>query len=123
MENRKLVEQFFSAQRRGDLEAVAAMLDDEMVMEWPQSGEIFRGKPNVLGAMRAQRVAPEYAGEPQVIGDGDVWVFMVPLRYGDDRQHYVAVVELSAGRVRHGIGHWGAPFPADKARAEFTGDD
>ena len=123
MENQKLVEEFFAAQRRGDLEAVAAMLDDEMVMEWPQSGERFRGKSNVLGAMRAQRGAPEYAGEPQIIGDGDVWVFMVPLRYGDVRQHYVAVVELSAGRVRHGIGHWGAPFPADEARAEFAEGD
>ena len=119
MGNRDLVERFFDAQRRGDLEAVAAMLDDAMVMEWPQSGERFRGRQNVLDAMRTQGSPPEFAGQPRIVGDGDVWVFMVPLRYGDQLQHYVAVVELADGRVRHGIGHWGSPFPADPARAPF----
>ena len=120
MTNRELVERFFEAQGRGDLEAVEAMLDDDMLMEWPQSGERFRGKENVLGAMRAQRARPELAGEPRIIGDGDLWVFMVPLRYGEQVQHYVAVVEVSGGRVRRGIGHWAAPFPADPARAAFV---
>jgi ketosteroid isomerase-like protein len=120
MTNRELVEAFFDAQRRGDLDAVAAMLDDEMVMDWPQSGERFRGRANVLGAMQAQRVPPQFAGEPRIIGDGDIWVYMVPLRYGDDLRHYVAVVEVADGRVRHGIGHWAAPFEPDPVRAAFT---
>ena len=120
MTNRELVEKFFQAQGRGDLETVEAMLDDEMLMEWPQSGERFQGKENVLGAMRAQKARPEPAGEPRIIGDGGVWVFMVPLRYGEQVQHYVAVVEIVGGLVRHGIGHWGTPFPADEARAAFV---
>ena len=92
-------------------------------MEWPQSGERFRGKQNVLGAMRAQVGAPKFAGQPRIIGDGDVWTFMVPLQYGSGLQHYVAVVELADGHVRHGIGHWGAPFEADESRAQFTDRD
>jgi hypothetical protein len=118
--NRALVERFFAASERGDLEAVASMVDDEMVMEWPQSGERFRGRGNVIGAMQAVEVKPQFAGEPRLIGSGSVWVLMVPLRYGEEVLQYVAVLELVAGRIRRATGYWGAPFPAQPARAAFV---
>ena len=47
-------------------------------------------------------------------------VLMVPLRYGEEEVlQYVAVLELAAGRVRRATGYWGAPFPAQAARAPF----
>src|SRR5215217_8295014 len=82
--SRELVERFFAASERGDLSAVAAMVDDDMVMEWPQSGERFRGRKNVLGAMAAVEVKPEFAGMPRLVGSGPLWVLTVPLRYGED---------------------------------------
>ena len=117
--NRALVERFFEASERGDLAALTEMVDDQMVMEWPQSGERFRGRENVLGAMAAVAVKPQFAGQPRLIGSGPIWVLMVPLRYGDDVMQYVAILELEAGRIRHATGYWGAPFPAQEARAPF----
>jgi hypothetical protein len=96
------------------------MVDDDMVMEWPQSGERFRGRENVLGAMAAVEVKPEFAGSPRLTGSGPLWVLMVPLRYGEDVLQYVAVLELEGGRIRHATGYWGAPFPAQAARAAFV---
>jgi hypothetical protein len=121
--NRELVERFFAASERGDMAAVAAMVDDDMVMEWPQSGERFRGRDNVLGAMAAVEVKPQFAGAPRLIGSGPLWVLMVPLRYGDDVLQYVAVLELERGRIRQATGYWGAPFPAQGSRAAFTESD
>ena len=118
--NRELVERFFAASERGDLAALAEMVDDDMVMDWPQSGERFRGRDNVLGAMAAVEVKPQFAGTPRLIGSGPIWVLMVPLRYGEDVLQYVAVLELERGRIRHATGHWGAPFPAQEARSTFT---
>lgn len=118
-ENRELVERFFAASERGDLAALATMIDDQMVMVWPQSGEQFRGPENVLGAMAAVDVKPQFAGSPRLIGSGGVWVLMVPLRYGEDVLQYVAILELAQGRVRRATGYWGAPFPAPDARAAF----
>jgi len=117
--NRDLVERFFAASERGDASALAAMIDDDMVMEWPQSGERFRGRENVLGAMGAVEVKPQFAGSPRLIGSGQTWVLMVPLRYGEDVLEYVAVLELAEGRIRRATGYWGAPFPAQDARAAF----
>ena len=118
--NRALVERFFAASERGDAAELALLMDDDMVMEWPQSGERFRGRDNVLGAMAAVEIKPEFAGEARLVGAGSIWVLMVPLRYGEDVLHYAAVVELDAGRVRRATGFWGAPFPAQPARAPFV---
>lgn len=118
--NRDVVERFFAASERGDLPALATLVDDDMVMEWPQSGEVFRGRENVLAAMGAVEVKPEFAGPPRLIGAGNVWVLMVPLRYGPDVLQYVAVLELQEGRIRRGTGYWGAPFPAQASRARYA---
>ena len=48
------------------------------------------------------------------------WVLMVPLRYGEDILHYVAVLEVHGGRICRGTGYWGAPFPAQASRAPFA---
>jgi hypothetical protein len=118
--NRDLVERFFAASERGDFDALAAIVDDDMLMEWPQSGERFRGRDNVFGAMRAVEVKPEFAGPPRLVGSGSLWVLMVPLRYGADLLHYVAVLEVAGGRIRHGTGYWGSPFPAQSSREPFA---
>ena len=118
--NRELVERFFAASERGDGAELATMVDDQMVMVWPQSGERFRGRENVLGAMGAVEVKPQFAGSPRLIGSGHVWVLMVPLRYGEDVLDYVAILELENGRIRQATGYWGAPFPAQDARAPFV---
>jgi len=118
--NRELVERSFAASERGDLTALTTMVDDQMVMIWPQSGERFRGRENVLAAMAAVEVKPQFAGPPRLIGSGHVWVLMVPLRYGEDVLDYVAILELENGRIRQATGYWGAPFPAQDARAPFV---
>src|SRR4051794_12107437 len=117
---RAIVAEFFDAVDKGDLERASGLMHDEMVMEWPQSGERFTGRANVLGAMGAVELKPVFAGEPRLVGAGDVWVLMAPLLYGDDLQHYVAVLELQDGRIRRARGYWGAPFAAQAARAPFV---
>jgi SnoaL-like domain len=118
--NREAVERFFAASERGDEDVVATLVDDGMVMEWPQSGERFVGRANVLAAMGAVEVKPEFAGPPRLVGSGNVWVLMVPLRYGEDILQYVAVLEMDDGRIKHATGYWGSPFPAQESRAPFV---
>jgi ketosteroid isomerase-like protein len=121
--NRAIVERFFAASDQGDVETLVELMADDMVMVWPQSGERFRGRADVLGAMGAVAVKPQIAGEPRLVGSGPVWVLMVPLRYGDELLQYVAVLELADGRITRGTGYWGAPFEAQAARAPFLDPD
>jgi SnoaL-like domain len=118
--NREVVEAFLAAGQTGDLEAQAALLHEDIVMEWPQSGERFSGRANAAAAMRALEVRPEAAGEGRMVGSGDVWVVMMSLRYGEDIYHYVGVLELELGTIRRGTGYFSAPFPAQPSRAMYA---
>lgn len=117
---RDVIEQFFGAAEGGDLAAAAKWIHPDVVMEWPQSGEHFTGRDNALGAVGAAETKPEFAGEPRIVGDGDVWTVMVPLHYGAEIAHYVGVFELGDGMIRRTTEYFGAPFPAQEARARFA---
>src|SRR6188474_896599 len=91
--NGQLVLRFMAGTSDGDFDAIADLVHDDFVMEWPQSGERFSGRDNAFAAMRAQRDKPEVAGPAWLVGSGDTWVIMMPLRYGEDLFHYTAVLE------------------------------
>jgi hypothetical protein len=117
---RDILERFLAAAERGDHATASACAHPDVVMEWPQSGERFTGRDNALAAMGATEEKPEFAGEPRIVGDGDAWVVMLPLRYGSETYHYVGVFELEAGLIRRSTEYFGAPFPPQEARARFA---
>lgn len=117
---RGIIERILDATERKDIDALRPLMHDAIVSEWPQSGERFNGPDNAIGAMTATEVKPQIAGEPRIVGSGDVWVLMVPLRYGEDPYHYAGVFELDGGRLRRVTEYFGAPFPAQPARARFA---
>ena len=115
-----VIVKFLEAVEKGDLDSVTGLAHEDLVMEWPQSGERFRGRDNALAAMTAQTDKPEVAGEPRIVGSGDAWVLMMPLRYGDVVHHYVGVFELDGGKIRRATEYFGAPFPAQEFRAQYA---
>jgi ketosteroid isomerase-like protein len=117
--NQAVISEFLEAADRRDFEAMGRLAHDDIVMEWPQSGERFRGRDNALGAVTSQEQKPEIAGEPRVIGSGDVWVVMMPLRYGEEIHHYVGVLEIEDGKIRRTTEYFGAPFPAQDFRSKY----
>lgn len=118
--NRAVMERFWEAAERRDVEELAALASPDIVMTWPQSGERFTGRDNALGALQATEEKPEMAGEPELLGSGDVWVARLPLRYGSEIYHYVGIFELRDGLISRTTEYFGAPFPAPESRARFA---
>lgn len=119
-DGRLILEQFLAATERRDYAAAAAFAHPDIEMTWPQSGERFIGRDNALGALLATEEKPEFAGEPRIVGEGSSWVLTIPLRYGADIYHYAGIFELEGGLVRRTTEFFGAPFPAQPARARFA---
>jgi hypothetical protein len=117
---RTLIEQFLAAAEAKDLHAMMAFVHDDLVMEWPQSGERFTGRENALAAFTATEEKPDIAGEAQLAGAGGVWVIRMPVRYGPDIYHYVGIFELEGSLIRRSTEFFGAPFPPNPARAAFA---
>lgn len=119
-EGSEVLEQLLAAQERGDLEAMRRLVHADAVMEWPQSGERFVGRGNVIGGIFATEVKPEIIGEPRIVGGGGVWAMMLPARYGEETWHYVGVFEIAGGQMRRATEYFGGPFPAQEGRARYT---
>jgi hypothetical protein len=112
---------YLEATEQGDPDALAAVFADDIEMSWPQSGERFVGRANVMAANRVRAEMPQPAGEPRIVGSGPIWVLMLPIRYPDGGLfHFVAVFELAGSMIRRATGHWARPIPADPARAPFA---
>ncbi len=111
---------FFDAAEHGDMATLRQLVADDVSMTWPQSGERFRGRDNALGALAAQDDAPTPAGEPRIVGGGDLWVVMLPLRYADGLIQYLGVFEMSGGVIAASTEYFASPFPPKPARAVFT---
>ena len=109
-----------AALNAGDRAALDAVFTEDIVMEWPQSGERIRGAAN------RREVYARFPGLPKVTprrvtGSDPVWVLEATLDYGDgDPYLAVFVFELRGDRIAREIGYWSKAFPAPEWRAPWV---
>jgi hypothetical protein len=137
-DTRESIDAFFKALDEQRVDDIAALMDPHVVIEWPQSGERFRGRDNF------KAVYSNYPGLPKgekkaVIGAEDKWVLTpswTPLRVmgtGDDytiegyltypnreRWSWVAIVKYRDGLVIKLTEYFAAPFPPAEWRAQWA---
>jgi SnoaL-like protein len=94
---------------------------DDAVLEFPQSGERFRGKANMQG-FREQYPAAQVDFEPREIrGSGDVWIGEGRVLYdGANPHHFVWIAELRGGLVQRETLYFAEPFPAPEWRRQWA---
>ena len=94
---------------------------DDAVVEFPQSGEKFRGKENFIPW---RGVYPEAVMEFEVRairGDGDMWAVEGRVRYGDDDfMTFVDLLHFRGDLVDRETIYIATAFPPDEARARFA---
>ena len=118
--NRATIDALVAAINGRDLAALDKVFTDDVVMEWPQSGERIRGGKN------RREVYSRFPGLPkvtprQLTGSGDVWVLEANLDYGDgDPYQSVFVFEMRQGKIKKEIAYWAKPFPAPDWRAAWV---
>lgn len=106
----------------GPNEAKASELyHDDVVLEFPQSGEWFRGKHNQQ-AWR-ERFPARLDFQPREIrGGGDLWVAEGVLTYDDggDSVHFVKIIEFNGDKVQRESLYFAEPFPAPEWRRPWA---
>ena len=119
---REAAEGFWAALSRSDWSAAEALMHEDYVQEWPQSGERIEGRddslainrnfPGGLPAMRFRRI----------LGDGDdLAVVEVELTYADGGVwHGVSVMEFRDGKVVRETDYFAQPFDAPQWRAQWV---
>jgi ketosteroid isomerase-like protein len=89
-----------------DWDGMAALLAEDVVVDWPHSGERFRGRDNVVGVNREY---PEgwAIDVRRVVDGGDVVVSEVRVPFRDEAEFVVAsFFEVRDGRIHRAVEYW-----------------
>ena len=113
----------------GDMEAMAKaqyeMAADDIVQEWPQSGERIRGKDNIRAVNEnypAGSGTTPSATLRRVLEPGQAWVIESTIDYGDGVPvSNVSIIETGAdGKVVRQTDYFANPFPAPEWRRQWV---
>ena len=118
-ENRQAVELLWQLMEKQDWDAAGALLHDDFVQEWPQSGERIRGRENSMA------VNKNYPGYPtmtmrRALGGGEVVTSEVTLDYGGKVYHGVSIYEFRDGKISSETDYFAEPFEAPAWRAQWV---
>lgn len=98
----------------------AALLHEDVVVEWPQSRERIRGRAHVVALNR------DYPGDWHLVveeafagADGRV-VARVRILLDGKHEWALGVYEVEGGRVRRAVEHWASEYEAPAWRAAWV---
>jgi len=116
----KAIDQHWAASAAGDQVAEHDIYHDDVVCEYPQSGEIIRGRHN-LQALRSH-----HPGRPsgfvvrRIVGEINLWITEYVITYESKPMHTVSIMEFREGKVSHETQYFAEPFDAPGWRAQWV---
>jgi hypothetical protein len=116
---RARIRQFAEAINTADMEVFDAIYHDDVVIEWPQSGEVIRGKKNIR-ELRLAYPTPPTATLRRIAGSGDLWAMEMVFDYDGDRFHVIVIHQYREGLVARETAYYAAPFQAPAWRAKWV---
>jgi SnoaL-like domain len=116
---RARIEEHWEASERGDVDAEHAIYADDAILDYPQSGERFRGRSRIQ-AQRGGHPAERHFTIRRILGGGDLWVSECVITYDGVPTHTVSVMEITDGLVTHETQYFADPFDAPPGRAALA---
>jgi hypothetical protein len=116
---RATIRQLVEAVNTRDMEFFDALYQDDVVIHWPQSGEVICGKHNIR-QLRLAYPTPPTATLRRVVGSGDLWAMEMDFDYDGDRFHVILIHQYRDGLVESETTYYAAPFEAPAWRARWV---
>ena len=116
---RARIEQHWEASERGDVESEHAIYADDAILDYPQSGERFRGRSRIQ-AQRGGHPAERHFRIRRIRGIGGLWVSECVITYDGVPTYSVSIMEISDGLVTHETQYFADPFDASPGRAALA---
>jgi ketosteroid isomerase-like protein len=116
---RAVLGRHWAATEAADYDVEHEIYRDDVVLEYPQSGEHIRGRANIQ-ASRSLHPARRRFEVQRVFGSGDLWVTEYVITY-DERAYYtVSVMEFREGKVVRETQYFADPFKPPEWRSRWV---
>jgi len=116
---RARLEQHWKASDRGDIDTEHAIYAADAILDYPQSGERFRGRSKIQ-AQRGGHPAERHFTILRIRGGGDLWVSECIITYDGAPTYAVSVMEFADDLVTHETQYFADPFQAPAWRAALS---
>ena len=116
---RAAIEEHWQASESGDTEAEHAVYAPDGILDYPQSGERFRGR-ETIAAQRGGHPADRHFKVLRITGGGDLWVSECVITYDGAPSYSVSIMEFDHGQVVHETQYFADPFGAPERRLRLA---
>ena len=116
---RARIEEHWKASESGDIDTEHAIYADDGILDYPQSGERFRGRAKIQ-AQRGGHPAERHFTVRRILGGGTLWVSECVITYDGAPTYSVSVMEFRDGLVTHETQYFADPFDAPPDRAALA---
>jgi hypothetical protein len=116
---RARIEEHWAASERGDGDTEHAIYANDAILDYPQSGERFRGR-STIEAQRGGNPAERHFRVLRIRGAGDLWVSECVITYDGAPTYSVSLMELAGDLVTQETQYFADPFQAPASRAALA---
>jgi hypothetical protein len=116
---RARLEEHWKASDRGETDTEHAIYAGDAILDYPQSGERFRGRTKIQ-AQRGGHPAERHFTVLRIRGGGDLWVSECVITYDGVPTYSVSVMEFADDLVTHETQYFADPFQAPAWRAALS---
>ena len=116
---RAAIEEHWQASEAGDTEAEHAMYSPDAVLDYPQSGERFRGRATI-SSQRSGHPADRHFTVRKSVGGLNLWVSEVTITYDGVPSYSVSIMEFEHEQVVHETQYFADAFRSPAWRAALA---
>ncbi|MFK0152934.1 nuclear transport factor 2 family protein [Streptomyces sp. NPDC090493] len=116
---RAAIEEHWRASEHGDIEAEHAVYAADAILDYPQSGERFRGRA-AIAAQRGGHPADRHFTVLRITGHATLWVSECVITYDGVPSYSVSIMEFAGLHVAHETQYFADPFGAPARRVALA---
>jgi hypothetical protein len=117
--SRAAIEEHWQASERGDIETEHAIYAADAILDYPQSGERFRGRATIA-AQRGGHPADRHFTVLRIVGSANLWVSECIITYDGVPTYSVSIMEFADAHVVHETQYFADTFRAPPWRAALA---
>ena len=110
----------WQASAAGDINAEHEIYHDDVICDYPQSGE------RIFGRINLQALRGHHPGKPsgfrvrRILGKGDTWITEYMINYQEKPVYTVSIMEFREDKVIHETQYFADPFEAPAWRSQWV---
>jgi hypothetical protein len=117
--SRRSIEEHWRASEEGDTIAEHALYAEDAILDYPQSGERFRGRATIA-AQRTAHAAERHFTVLRISGNPELWVSECIITYDGVPSYSVSIMDVVGEHVAHETQYFADPFEAPDSRRDLA---